>query len=121
MMGEFNRDKEHPFLIRLDFHGPHPPMVIPEPYASMYDPKFIPPHPNFDDPLTGKPAVQRIKRKHWGSEHMTWADWQPLIARYHGEVSLPDLATLEPLQKALDTCQTSCYNVGETFHVIGFI
>jgi arylsulfatase A-like enzyme len=99
MMGEFSRDKEHPFFIRLDFHGPHPPMVIPEPYASMYDPRSIPPHPNFDDPLTGKPAVQRIKRKHWGTEHMSWADWQPLIARYYGEVSLIDAQVARVLQK----------------------
>jgi arylsulfatase A-like enzyme len=66
------------------------PMVIPEPYASLHDPRSIPPHPNFDDPLTGKPAVQRIKRQHWATEDMTWADWQPLVARYYGEVALID-------------------------------
>jgi arylsulfatase A-like enzyme len=90
MLEEFTLDQEHPFFIRLDFHGPHAPSVIPEPYASMYDPSSLPPHPNFDDPLTGKPAVQRIKRKHWGTDKMTWADWQQLVAHYYGEISLID-------------------------------
>lgn len=90
MMETFSQDEKHPFFIRLDFHGPHAPMVIPEPYASMYDPASIPPHSNFEDELDGKPAVQSIKRKHWGTESMTWEDWQPLLARYYGEVSLID-------------------------------
>jgi arylsulfatase A-like enzyme len=99
MMEEFAQEKEHPFFIRLDFHGPHPPMVIPEPYASMYAPASIPPHPNFDDPLKGKPAVQGIKRKHWGTELMGWEDWQPLVARYYGEVSLIDDQVARVLEK----------------------
>jgi arylsulfatase A-like enzyme len=99
MMKEFSQEKEHPFFIRLDFHGPHPPMVIPEPYASMYDPASIPPHPNFDDPLRGKPAIQSIKRKHWGTETMSWDDWQPLVARYYGEVSLIDDQVARVLRK----------------------
>jgi arylsulfatase A-like enzyme len=98
MMEEFSRDGERPFFIRLDFHGPHMPMVIPEPYASMYDPGSIPPHPNFEDPLTGKPAVQSIKRQHWGTERMTWSDWQPLVARYYGEVSLLDAQVARVLE-----------------------
>jgi arylsulfatase A-like enzyme len=101
MLDEFSQDNEHPFFIRLDFHGPHPPMVIPEPYASMYDPASIHPHPNFDDPLTGKPAVQSIKRRHWGTESMTWEDWQPMLARYYGEVSLIDAQ----VARVLDTLE----------------
>jgi arylsulfatase A-like enzyme len=99
MMEEFAQDNEHPFFIRLDFHGPHFPVVIPEPYASMYDPASIPPHPNFDDPLRGKPAVQSIKRKHWETESMTWEDWQPLLASYYGEVSLIDAQVARVLGK----------------------
>lgn len=103
MMTEFTADDEHPFFIRLDFHGPHAPNVIPEPYASLYDPESIPPYPNFDDPLIDKPSIQKIKRRHWGTDTMTWADWQPLIAHYYGEISLIDaqigrvLAALEEL------------------------
>ena len=59
-MDDFRQESEDPFFVRVDFHGPHMPNVIPEPYASMYDPKEIPPHANFDDDLEGKPAVQAI-------------------------------------------------------------
>ncbi len=89
MITDFAQE-ENPFLVRLDFHGPHMPNVIPEPYASMYDPATIPPLPNFEDNLAGKPSVQRIKRRHWGTETMTWQDWQPLQAHYYGEISLID-------------------------------
>ncbi len=79
-----------PFLIRLDFHGPHFPNVVPEPFISMYDPASIPPWPNADDPLVGKPAVQRIKQRHWRTDTYSWADWQRLVAAYFGEISLID-------------------------------
>ena len=90
IMEDFSGDKANPFFIRLDFDGPHPPLVVSEPYASQYDPASIPPWPNFADPLIDKPAIQRIKRKHWETETMTWQDWQPLLARYYGMVSLID-------------------------------
>jgi arylsulfatase A-like enzyme len=120
MLEEFSRDEEHPFFIRLDFHGPHMPMVIPEPYASMYDPASIPPHPNFEDPLIDKPAVQRIKRQHWGTEGMSWPDWQPLLARYYGEVSLIDaqvarlLQALERIGEKNDTVAIYTTDHGDT-------
>jgi len=99
MMEEFSHNDEHPFFIRLDFDGPHPPLVVSEPYASMYDPASIPPLPNFADPLGNKPAIQRIKRKHWKTDEMSWADWQPLLARYYGMVSLIDAQVGRVLDK----------------------
>ena len=56
----------------------------------MYDPASIPPWPNAFDSLDGKPAAQRIKQRHWQTDRMSWADWQPLIATYFGEISLID-------------------------------
>ncbi len=90
LITEYSADEHNPFFLRLDFHGPHAPNVIPEPFASMYNPADIPPHPNFDDPLTNKPAVQRIKRQHWGTEDKPWSEWQQLLAHYFGEISLID-------------------------------
>lgn len=83
-------DGDAPFLVRLDFHGPHFPNVVPEPYFSMYPPGEIPPWPNADDPLDGKPAVQRIKRKHWRTEGLPWSEWARLISAYFGEITLID-------------------------------
>lgn len=79
-----------PFFVRLDFHGPHFPNVVPEPFFSMYDPASLEPWPNAADPLTGKPAVQRIKQRHWRTDNMSWADWQPFVSAYFGEISLID-------------------------------
>jgi arylsulfatase A-like enzyme len=90
LIDRFAEDNDHPFFLRLDFHGPHMPMVIPEPYASMYDPRSIEQFPNFDDDLNNKPAVQKIKRQHWKTEEMSWEEWQPLLAKYYGEISLLD-------------------------------
>lgn len=83
-------DDHQPFFVRLDFHGPHFPNVVPEPYKSMYDPAAIPPWPNFADPLDGKPAVQKIKLRHWQTEGMDWTEWQPRVATYFGEITLID-------------------------------
>jgi len=106
MIREFSTDGDAPFFVRLDFHGPHMPNVIPEPYASMYDPRGIPPYPNAADPLEGKPAVQRMKRRHWGTHTMAWSDWQPLVARYYGEVTLID-AQVSRVLEALDSTSQS--------------
>ncbi len=84
------RANTEPFFVRLDFHGPHFPNVVPEPYFSMYDPNDIPPWPNHVDDLSGKPAVQRIKQRHWRTKGLEWKDWAPLVSAYFGEISLID-------------------------------
>ncbi len=84
------RADDAPFFLRLDFHGPHFPNVVPEPFFSLYPPESIPPWPNAADPLDGKPAVQRTKQRHWRTDQYEWADWQPLISAYLGEISLID-------------------------------
>ncbi len=92
-----------PFFIQWCPSEPHLPNVVPEPYASMYPPASIPPWPNFPDPLTDKPYIQRQQKVTWGIDQWTWADWSPIVGRYLGEVSLLDaqigriLAELERL------------------------
>ncbi|MCL2122451.1 MAG: sulfatase-like hydrolase/transferase [Desulfovibrionaceae bacterium] len=90
IVNEFARDTEHPFFIRLDFHGPHLPNVIPEPYASMYSVKSIAKPSTYDEDLTGKPAVQKIKRRHWEMEDMPWEDFRHHMQKYYGEITLLD-------------------------------
>lgn len=36
-------DADEPFLTWASFHDPHPPYLVPEPYASMYDPAKVEP------------------------------------------------------------------------------
>jgi len=98
-----------PFLLRVDFWGPHAPYIIPERYARMYDPKQIPPWPNFEDDLAGKPRIQRITQRYWGVQDFTWREWSRLVAMCYGYVSLIDdqvarlLAALEETGLAGDT------------------
>ena len=73
--------EEQPFFVRLDFHGPHFPSVIPEPYASMYRPEDIQPIPSFYDDMTRKPAVQHNTPKYWEADRFTWQDWQKQDAK----------------------------------------
>jgi arylsulfatase A-like enzyme len=114
-----------PFLIRLDFHGPHFPNVVPEPYFSMYPPETIPPWPNHADPLDGKPAVQRIKRRHWRTDTYGWRDWQPLVSAYLGEISLIDaqvgrvLDHLDAIGLARDTLVIWTTDHGDTIGAHG--
>ena len=79
-----------PFCLRLDFEGPHHPYMPPEPFASMYEARSIPPWPNFHDDVAKKPAAQGRLIEQRGVAGWTWADWQPVVARYFGFVSFID-------------------------------
>lgn len=100
---------ERPFFLRWDPPEPHLPNRVPEPYASMVSPESIEPWPSFPDPLEGKPLAQRKTRQRWGTDDWSWEQWQPVVARYLGEISLMDaqigrvLERLEALGLADDT------------------
>ncbi|MHC4917133.1 MAG: sulfatase-like hydrolase/transferase [Planctomycetota bacterium] len=79
-----------PFLVRCDFWGPHAPYIVPERYARMYDPESIPPWPNFEDDLAGKPEIQRAVRRYWGIQDFTWDEWSRLVACCYGYSTLID-------------------------------
>ena len=79
-----------PFYIRWDPAEPHLPNVVPEPYASMYDPGEIEPWPSFAETFAGKPYIQRQQLVSWGIEDWSWDQWRPIVARYLGEITLLD-------------------------------
>jgi arylsulfatase A-like enzyme len=93
--------EDAPFLLMASFLEPHWPNVLPEPYASMYDPAEIEPWPNFDDDFTGKPGANRSMIEHCGVEDFTWDDWRHVVAHYLGACSLID-AMVGDLLAALD-------------------
>lgn len=91
-----------PFFVRWDPTEPHLPNIVPEPYASMYPKEQIPPWASFPDPLHQKPDVQRRTRERWGVDQYAWEDWQPIVQRYLGEITLLDAQVgrlLEGLQR----------------------
>ena len=82
--------KGQPFFLRIDVDAPHFANVVPEPYASMYDPAAIPPWPNFQESFQGKPAGHLRKHREWHLEEKDWPWWRQVVAKYYGDVTLID-------------------------------
>jgi arylsulfatase A-like enzyme len=81
---------DEPFFVRWDPSEPHLTNVLPEPYASMYDPLDVQPWGSFKETFHNKPYIQRQQLHSWGIHEWTWNDWAPIVARYYGEISLLD-------------------------------
>ena len=100
-------DEDRPFFIWSSFHDPHPPYIVPEPWASMYDPADMPigrlvpgehdanpPHfaatqgenkPYWDEVLEGEGLV------HGSRSHVhTEQEVRKSMAIYYGMTSLMD-------------------------------
>jgi arylsulfatase A-like enzyme len=90
----FNEERERsgqPFMLFLSFWGPHAPYLVPEPYASMYDPAEVELWANFRDDLAGKPRVQdRFRRAFSNYPHVSDDAWRDAIAKYWGFCSFID-------------------------------
>lgn len=89
MMEGFARE-EKPFMVCAGFHGPHFPYAVPEPYCSMYDPESVERWENFDETFVNKPEVQQKELMRWNTSHLTFKDWQKVVAVYWGYCSFID-------------------------------
>jgi len=83
-------DDDSPCFHRTDFLGPHHPYVVPEPYASMYDPREIEPWGNFAETFGGKPRVHEQYLHYRGVENFDWETWSKAVAKYFGFMTLID-------------------------------
>ncbi|WP_049928089.1 sulfatase-like hydrolase/transferase [Halopiger goleimassiliensis] len=98
-----------PFFHRADFYGPHHPYVVPEPYASMYDPDEIERPDSYAETYDGKPRVHENYLHYRGVADFDWDLWTEAVAKYRGFVSLIDdqlervLAALEEYGLAEET------------------
>lgn len=81
---------DRPFFHRTDFLGPHHPYVVPEPYASMYDPTDIDPWPSYTETFANKPQVQENYLSYRGVDSFNWEVWAELVAKYMGFMTLID-------------------------------
>jgi arylsulfatase A-like enzyme len=88
----YHNDDPRPFLLRLSFDDPHPPVVPPEPYFSMYDPASLPDDlfAQARESLANKPRMVREYNKLMGCEPLTEADHRKHAAVYLGFVSHVD-------------------------------
>ena len=102
-------DADSPFFHRVDFQGPHHPYLVPEPYASLYDPAELDPWPADAETFDGKPRVQRNYRRYRGVENLDADDWARLRSLYMGFMEHIDdqigriLAALDELGVADET------------------
>ncbi len=75
------RDRQRPLFMVFSTYGPHPPLSIPEPYYSMYDPADVP-KPADWGVIAGEPSFYencyyRRMFKHQGEN---FDDWRKVIA-----------------------------------------
>jgi len=77
-------DRREPFMICASFFGPHFPYAVPAPYDTMYDPGQVERWINFDEQFDNKPLIQQKEMLRWNASHLTWPDWQKVIAHYWG-------------------------------------
>jgi len=87
---EQHADSGDPFFHRTDIVGPHAPYIVPEPYASMYDPEDIDPWPSFAETFDGKPRIHEIHPSYYDMEDSGWETWRRAVAKYFGYVSFID-------------------------------
>ena len=60
-MAAIDRLKDGPFTLTCSFDPPHPPMIVQEPYYSMYPPEDIPLPVSMGDPMTDSPYAQQAQ------------------------------------------------------------
>ena len=92
-----------PFLVFASFFGPHFPYAVPAPWDTRYDPAGVARPANFDERFAGKPLIQQKELLRWNAAHLTWPDWQRVIAAYWGYCSFVDHQmgrVLEALQRS---------------------
>ncbi|ELY54070.1 sulfatase-like hydrolase/transferase [Natronolimnohabitans innermongolicus] len=99
--GEREDGDDAPFFHRADFYGPHHPYVVPEPYASMYDPDEIEPPESYAETYDGKPQVHENYLHYRGADGLEWDHWAEAIAKYWGFVTMID----EQLERILETLE----------------
>lgn len=109
-------NEDGPLFHRTDFVGPHHPYVVPEPYASMYDPSEISQWPNFKETFADKPEVHEKYVNYRGVDHLTWQKWSEAIAKYFGFVTFIDDQIgriLEAVETHLDPNNTAVFHTAD--------
>ena len=77
-----------PWCLYVGPVGPHDPYIIPEHYATMYDPASIELPPSFYDNLLDKPRVYQRQRQFWNQ--MSEDEYRQAIAHYWGFCTMQD-------------------------------
>ncbi|MCC4834478.1 sulfatase-like hydrolase/transferase [Shewanella sp. 10N.7] len=93
--------KDEPFFGIVSFEQPHPPYRVPEPYASMFDPKTVELPKNHGIERIHKPMAQDDIWWPWHDvSHMTDEDWRKSRTFYYGAIAMIDHAVGELIATA---------------------
>jgi len=92
-----------PFMIVSNFFGPHFPYAVPAPYDMMYNPNQVERWGNFDEQFINKPSIQQKEMLRWNASHLTWPDWQRVIATYWGFCTFID----DQIRRIFDCLETT--------------
>ena len=102
MLKQMAKD-DRPFFGVISFNQPHPAYRVPEPYASMYDPKTVKLPSNHLSKRINKPLAQDGIWWPWHDVgHMTDMDWRKARTFYYGAIAMVDDMIGEILQTAKD-------------------
>jgi arylsulfatase A-like enzyme len=95
--------RERPFALFLYLWAPHPPLIVPEPYASRFPPDQIDLPANVGIPAEGEPANRRLGIAAQLAEGVPLDQWRRVWAAHLGLVSLADAG----IGKVLDALDAS--------------
>lgn len=93
--------RSRPFALFLYLWAPHPPLTVPDPFASRFDPGGILLPPNVDVPAAGEPPNRRKGAAAQIAEGLTPEEWRAVWAAHLGLVNMADALVGEVLD-ALD-------------------
>ncbi|WP_076420069.1 sulfatase-like hydrolase/transferase [Colwellia sp. UCD-KL20] len=94
---------DRPFFGVISFNQPHPAYRVPEPYASMFDPKTLKLPKNHLSKRVNKPLAQEGIWWPWHDVgHMSDMDWRKSRAYYYGAIAMVDRIVGELIQTAKD-------------------
>jgi arylsulfatase A-like enzyme len=98
---------DDPWCLYIGPVGPHDPYILPEHYATMYDPADVELPASYYDTLADKPRVYQRQRRFWGQ--MSADEYREAIAHYWGFCTMQDdllgmvMEALEETGQAEDT------------------
>ncbi len=110
---------DRPIAAWCSLAGPHPPLLVPEPWMSLIDPEKLEPPPGFGMDRSELPKGVREAPGALGTLGWEWERWAPAIAAYYGYVAFVDhchgmvLAALEETGRFDDSIIVASTDHGE--------
>jgi len=117
---------EAPWFLGVGFIAPHDPYVVPEPYASLYDPDRIELPASFRDDLRDKPGLYR-KQREVAYANLDERAYREMVACYYGFNTFADdqigrlLAALEATGQTDNTLVILTSDHGDNMAAHGLI